>query len=268
MKRFTVLAFLLVFPFAFGFADSPEGEPDGDQKIRQTIEAIQEAAKEPAAEPAEDAEEQEEDEQSLLLEILAKIFAEIFWEYAFSVRFADYPYAENADFFFSTSAFVSPEETKAVSLHSAVDLSCHFDGTFGNTNRVAAHLAAFHLNFYNQNIFAASQSMSILSVNGGFSLIIRGFALSGYLGIYKLDFLDTCLLSFGLSSQIFLPARLYLDIYNLNAVLNSARSVRFVHLTASLNWAVRRFTAGLGYDYSRLAGDTYCGPCLRIGFWL
>jgi hypothetical protein len=47
------------------------------------------------------------------------------------------------------------------------------------------------------------------------SLIVRGFALSGYLGVYKL-----------------------------NAVLNG---VRFAHQSGSLNWAAWRFTVGEGY---------------------
>jgi hypothetical protein len=148
---------------------------------------------------------------------------------------------------------------------AAADLCSLFDGTFGNINRTATHLAAFHLNFYNQNIFAASEAISVVSVNGGLSLIVRGFVLSGYLGVYKLEFLDTCQLSFGLSAQVFVPARLYLDIYNLNAVLNG---VRFAHLTGSLNWAACKFAVGEGYDYSRLAGFIYSGPCLRIRFWL
>lgn len=262
MKSCAFLALLLLFPLATGLAD--EGEGGGDQKIQDTIERIQEAQEDPEEQPDQDIDEEDE-EQSLLFEILARIFAEIFWEYAFSVRFADYPYAENVDFFYSTTAFLDPWQTKAVSLSGASSLSYHFDGTAGNINRAGLHLGAFHLNIYNQNILSRHEAIAVLSANGGFSLILRGFALSGYLGVYRLSFLDTCQLSFGLASQIFLPAHLYLDIYNLNAVLNT---VRFVHLTASLNWTARRFTAGLGYDYSNLAGFVYSGPCLRVGFWL
>lgn len=262
MKRTTILALLLLVPLAFALGK--EGEADGDQKIRETIKRIQEAEEEPDEPPVYEADE-EEDEGSLLFEVLARIFSEIFWEYAFSVRFADYPYAENVDFYYSTTAFLDPWQTKAVSLSAAASLSCHFDGTCGNINRTAVHLGAFHVNLYNQNIFSRHEGIVVFSANGGFSLIIRGFALSGFLGVYKLDFLDTCQLSFGLCSQIFLPANLYLDLYNLNAVLNT---VRFVHLAVSLNWTRHRLTVGLGFDYSNLAGMEYTGPAIRLGFWL
>ena len=45
-------------------------------------------------------------------------------------------------------------------------------------------------------------------------------------------------------------------------------AARFNHLTASLNWSLRRLSVGLGCDCAYLAGFTYCGPCLRAGFWL
>ena len=104
-----------------------------------------------------------------------------------------------------------------------------------------------------------------MSLNGGFSLIVKGFVLNAFLGVYKLDFLDTAQLSFGLSGRLFLPAHLYLDLYTLNTVLNT---VRFNHLLASLNWTSRRFAVGVGYDCTRLAEFVYDGPCLRLSFWL
>jgi len=260
MKRVVLLACLLLLPLAAASADE-----EGDEKIRETIKDIEEAEKEQKRKPPRRIEEEEEDDGCLLGDILARIFSEIFWQYAASVRFADYPYAGNASYVYSVSALRFPGETKFVSAHGATQLACHFDGTFGNVNRAAVELAAFHLNFYNQNIFAATQSITVLSVNGGFSLIVRGFVLNGYLGIYRLDFLDSCRLSFGLSGRLFLPARLYLDLYNLNSVVGSARCV---HLLSSLNWTVGRFAVGLGYDYSRLGDFTYHGPCLRLSFWL
>lgn len=261
MKRRVVPAVLLLAALASGFADSGE-EEQGEEKIQKTIEAIQQAA--------EEEEEQEyypddEDEGSPLLELLFRIFAEIFWEYGCSLRFADYPYALSAPYVYSTSAFLDPWETKIVSAHAATDLASHLDGTFGNINRVTVALTAFHLNLYNQNIFAGSEAIRVLSANGGFSLIARGFVLNGFLGVYKISALSSCQLSFGLSAQLFLPPHLYLDLYNLNAVQNAAR---FNHLTASLNWSLRRFSVGLGYDCTYLAGFTYCGPCLRASFWL
>lgn len=261
MKRLALVVCLFVFPLVLLLAE----EPEGDDKIEDTIQSIEEAQKSPPPSPAQDEEDEEQDEELSLLEILLRLFAEVFWQYAFSVRFADYPYALNAHYVYSTTAFLCPEETKLLSAHAATELATHLDGTYGNVNRLAVELAAFHVNFFNQNIFAQSESISVLSLNGGFSLIVKGLVLNAFLGVYKLDFLDTAQLSFGLSGRLFLPVNLYLDLYNLNAVLNT---VRFNHLLASLNWTSRRFAVGLGYDCTRLAGFTYTGPCLRVSFWL
>jgi hypothetical protein len=254
------VVFLLAFPRVLGLAE----EPGGDDKIEDTIESIQEAQNDPAPPPSS-SQDEEDDEELTLLEVLLRLFAEVFWEYAFSVRFADYPYALDSHYVYSTTAFLYPDETKVISAHAATELASHLDGTYGNVNRLAVELAAFHFNFFNQNIFAETRSITVLSLNGGFSLIVKGFVLNAFLGVYKLDFLDTAQLSFGLSGRVFLPAHLYLDLYNLNAVLNT---VRFNHLLASLNWTSRRFAVGLGYDCTRLAEFTYAGPCLRLSFWL
>lgn len=262
MKRRVFLAVLLLAALGPGFAESGD-EEQGEEKIKKTIEAIQQAAEE--EEEEEEYVADDEDAGSSLLEFLFQIFADIFLEYALSVRFADYPYALNAHYVYSTFAFLDPRETKIVSAHAVTDLASHLDGTFGNVNRVTLALTAFHFNFYNQNIFAGSEFLSVVSANGGCSLVVRGFVLNAFLGVYRISALASSQLSFGLSSQLFLPGHLYLDLYSLNSVRNAAR---FNHLTASLNWGLRRFSLGLGFDCARLADFTYCGPCLRAGFWL
>ncbi len=66
--------------------------------------------------------------------------------------------------------------------------------------------------------------------------------------------------------QFFLPARFYLDLYNLNAALNG--KLQLIHWTASLNYAIWRFSLGAGYNYSRFINSEYSGPSLKICFWL
>ena len=259
------IAVLLTLPLSFVMAQ--EEEKDGDEKILETIKKIQEEAEE---EPEQE-DTTEEDGDSCLGcqffgEIFAEIFSEIFWEYAFSIRFADYPYAENSDYLHNTSTFRYPMEDKAASLQAATDLSTHFDGTYGNVNRIAVQLATLHANLYNQFIFAGSEWLSVTSLNAGLTLSIQNFLLSCFAGGYKLNVLDNFILSFGISSQFFLPGRFYLDLYNVNAVLND--KLQLIHWTVSLNYAIWRFSLGVGYNYNQIVGDVYAGPSLKVCFWL
>lgn len=258
---------MLTFPLFF--AVSQDQEKEGDEKIRDTIEQIQEEAEKETEEEAGTEDEYDGDSCSgcrFFGEIFTDIFSEIFWEYALSIRFADYPYAENADYFHNTSTFRYPREDKAASLQATTDLSTHFDGTYGNVNRISIQLTILHANFYNQSIFASSEWLSATSLNGGLSLSIQNFLLSCFVGGYKLNVLDNFILSFGLSSQLFLPAGFYLDLYNLNAVLNDA--VQLVHWTLSLNYAFWRFSLGVGYNYNRFIDSEFSGPSLKVCFWL
>jgi hypothetical protein len=158
-----------------------------------------------------------------------------------------------------------PMESKYYSLQFESSAAYHFDGTFGNLNRLTVQLAAFHFNLVQQSFFAASERFSLLSLNAGCSLVLREFLCSAYAGAYLLDFLDGPLASFGVSSQLFLPGGFYLDLYNLNAVLES---LWIMHLTGSLNFAIWRLGLSVGYTYNNFAGDVYQGPSLGISFWL
>ena len=128
--RLLWIAVLLTLPLCLVMAQ--EEEKEGDEKIRDTIKQIQEEAEEESEEETETEEESDGDScwgcQSFF-EIFLDIFGEFFWEYALQIRFADYPYAENSDYFHNTSAFRYPREEKAVSLQAATDLSTHLDGT-------------------------------------------------------------------------------------------------------------------------------------------
>jgi len=259
------IAVLLTLPLSFVMAQ--EEEKDGDEKILETIKRIQEEAEEETEQ--EDTTEEDGDSCSgcqFFGEIFLEIFEELFWDYAWAIRFADYPYAENSDYFHNTSTFRYPREEKAASLQAVTDLSTHFDGTYGNVNRISVQLTTLHANLYNQLIFAGSEWLSVTSLNGGLTLSIQNFLLSCFAGGYKLNVLDNFIFSFGISSQFFLPGRFYLDLYNLNAVLND--KLQLIHWTVSLNYAIWRFSLGVGYNYNQIVGDVYAGPCLKLGFWL
>jgi hypothetical protein len=190
----------------------------------------------------------------------------VFWEYCTSVRFYDYPYAEPAGYRFNTMSHLEPGNRKFASLQASADLANHFDGTWGNINRLTFQLAALHFDLYNQTTFSRSTSLSLVSFNAGLSLLLGNFTLSGFCGGYVVNTTGTVTFSAGLSSRIFLPGRLYLDIYNLYAFLNGA--AQFRHLTATLNLALWRFSVGAGYNYSLIVGNVFAGPCLKVSFWL
>ncbi len=268
MKTASIFILLMILPVLFVFTE--DSEKEGEEKILDAIEQIQSEAEEEETEEREtedegkkDREKQEEDNG--FCEAFWELFFKILFEYSFTMRFADYPYAENSTYYYNTSTLLDPDERKIVSLQLATDFSYHFDGTFGNTNRVNLQLAAVHGNLFNQYIFAGSTRISVFSVNGGFSFFLQNFLLNGYLGAYKLSALDRYLLSFGFSSQFFFPAGFFIDIYNLNSGVNT---VQFVHLSVNPNYTIWRFTFGVGYNYNRFVSTVFSGPCLKVSFWL
>ena len=241
---------------------------EGDEKIEETKDKIKEEAekarkeqKKKEEEKKEEEKEEKEEESSPFLDILFWFFV----EYSSKIRFSDYPYERSVGYYYNTSIYMSPEAGKIFSLQVASDASYHFDETYANTNRISAQITGVHANFFNQTIFSASESFSVISLNGGISLFLQDFVLSSFIGFYKLNFLDDFLLSFGFMLQLFLPANFYIDFYNLNAVLIE---VPFTHLAVSLNYALWRFSIGLGYNFNKFIDTVYDGPCIKVCFWL
>jgi len=264
VNRTVVCIVLLLFLTA---AAVPAQEDDGDEKIEDTIRRIQEEEQEREdPEAADDDEDSSESGCGLFGEIFWEIFTELFWQYLAAIRFAPYPYAEYSPYRFSSLIPPPTEDRKIVNLQAAGDLSLHFDGTCGNINRLSAQLSALHLNLFNQTIFSAHSSLSSISLNGGLSLLIGGFDLSAFVGAYKVTTTDTVMFSMGLASRLFFPGKLYLDVYNLNAIL--VDRIRFIHVAATLNYALWRFSIGVGYNYNRIVDNVFAGPCLKAGFWL
>ncbi len=239
---------------------------EGDEKIEETKDKIKEEAEKAKEEQKKKQEEKKKEEEKEEEE--TPFFDILFWffvEYGSKIRFADYPYEGNVDYYYNTSIYMSPEERKIFSLQLASDASYHFDETYAITNRITAQITAVHANFFDQTIFSASESFSVVSLNGGISLFLQDFVLSSFIGFYKLDFLDDFLLSFGFMFQLFLPANFYIDFYNLNAVLIE---VPFTHIAVSVNYALWRFSIGFGYNFNKFVDIVYDGPCIKACFWL
>jgi hypothetical protein len=266
MKRVLILLFLLL-PFFPAAAQ----EKEGDEKIEDTIRKIEEEEEEEEQQQQTEKlrrrpKKNEDSEDDGLGDLLWDIFWEVFIRYAASIRFAPYPYAPTSDFSFSTVVIEPDTERKFISLQASSDISVHFDDTYGNVNRLSAQLSAFHFNLYQQNIFSRSQSLSFFSVNGGLSILIRCFDLTAFAGAYKVTTTDKLTLSIGWAVRLFLPGKIYLDLYNLYGFLNDV--ARFRHLILSLNYSIWRFSVGAGYNYNNIVGDVYAGPCLKFSFWL
>jgi hypothetical protein len=259
---------LLILPLSQIAAQDGEGE--GDEKIKDTIRKIQEEAeKAPEEEDSWDDEEDEDDGCSgcqLIGEFFFEFAGELFWEYLVLISFAPYPYAPEVDYDFSTIDYQDLRYRKVTSLQVGTDLATHLDGTYGNTNRLTGQLSGVQLNLFNQTIFARSVSLSALSLNLGLSLLIGSFDLSGFVGTYLITTTGTFRLSTGLSSRVFFPGNLYLDVYGLYAFLSADAGI--LHLLASLNFAVWRFSIGVGYNYNLIVDDVYAGPCVKVSFWL
>jgi hypothetical protein len=268
--KFLWIFLLLLLPLCMITAQDQDSE--GDDKILETIKKIQEEAEKEAEEEDYDSEDDEDGcfGCQLLAEgcssVLDSVLGELLWQYFVSLRFAPYPYAAEAKHPFSSFEYQDFDNQKVTSIQVGADLSTHFDGTYGNSNRLTAQLSALQLNLFNQTIFSSSVSLSALSVNAGLSLLIGGFDLSAFAGTYLVTTTGTFMPSVGLSSRVFLGGGLYLDLYNLYAFLNGR--AQFLHLITSLNFAIWRFSIGVGYNYNLIVGDIYSGPCVKISFWL
>lgn len=247
------------------------GAAEGDRKIRDTIENAEEAeerARKERRRPPPDAGEDDEEEPGLLGAI-ARAFFEVFFhvmfENAATLRFAAYPYAQPGRYFYNTSTFILPDERKWMSLELSADAVNHLDGTWGNSNRLVAQLAGLHVNVCNLSVFAETEGFSVLSVNAGITFYVPGFMLSGFAGGYALDALESTWVSFGFLGQLFLPGKVHVEVFNLNAAIGDEI---WSHWQAAAGVSLWRLSLGAGWHHNMIAGTVYSGPCLRAAFWL
>jgi hypothetical protein len=264
----TVLLLLLL-----GSINAWASDPVGDEKIRDTEERIKEekekAQKEEAEEEYQEEDSYEDEDESEFLNIIfdalfKELFYAIFEEYLFLLRFSSYPYKNEPAYRFNTTAYFDPDWSRKVAFNLSNDFTVHLDETYGNAARFTFNATAFHANILHHIIFAETESLSLFTLNGGLTFHFPNTLLNGYVGLLYQDTLGELLLSFGTSIQIYLPARLYLDIYNINAKYHS---LWFNHLSGDVNFALNRFTLGIGYTFSSYAGFSYHGPSLKAGIW-
>ena len=239
----------------------------GEDKIKDMKERIEEEEANPGEQNQKDGAagvQEEEEEDCFFADLLFEIF-KILLMYSFTARFAEYPYSPNDDFNFNVSSLEHPDEHKIANLQLSVDTSYLQQSTWGVSSIFSAHLTAINLNGLYQYIFSGGEDFYIRSLNGGLSFILPGVLLNGFAGVFEHEYVDPKLLSFGLSTQIYLPFNLILDIYNLNAYYHS---LGFHHLSAMLKYAMWRVNIGVGYNYNEYAGVIFEGPMIKVSFWL
>jgi hypothetical protein len=267
MKKVIIISVLLLI--ILSSINARASDPKGDEKIGDTKKRIEEE-KEKAREEEEYEEDsiEDEDEVGILDLLFDVIFAEpfnsIFEDYFFSLRFSNYPYQNDPEYRFNTTNYFDPYKSRIVAFNFSNDFTVHFDETYGNAAKLTFNASAFHANMLHHIIFAESESLSLFSLNVGLTFHFPNTLLHGYFGGLSLYTLDVLLLSFGMSIQIYLPARFYLDIYNMNA---KYYSLWFNHLSGDVNYALNRFTLGLGYTFNSYAGFSYHGPSIKAGIW-
>jgi len=150
-------------------------------------------------------------------------------------------------------------------LTASVAGSYLFENTKSLTTLLEANFFIIHMNGFYQYTMAESKTMNIFSINGGISIPLQSVLFNFFCGFFNYDYIGSPLFSFGVSTKIFLPANLYLDIHNTNAFFGS---LGFHILNASLNFALRRLTVGAGYRFHSYAGVIFQGPELKLSVWI
>jgi hypothetical protein len=263
-----ILIGFLIGLLATSFLYTEVSSSSGEDKIKDMKERIneEEAEEEQYQEDGAAGVQEDEDgeEDCFFASLLFEVFR-ILLMYSFTARFAEYPYSPNDDFNFNVSSLKYPDEHKIANLQLSVDTSYLQQSTWGVSSKFCGHLAAINFNGLYQYIFSGGEDFYIRSLNGGLSFILPGVLLNGFIGVFEHEYVDPKLMSFGLSTQIYLPFNLILDIYNLNAYYHS---LGFHHLSAMLKYAMWRVNIGVGYNYNEYAGVIFEGPMIKVSFWL
>jgi len=259
LKYVTVL---LLFFLIISSVSALETYGSGDDKIEDMKDRILEEENEEESEEEEEKNNKDEDEgMNPFFEFLFMITAD-----SFNYRFARYPYAANSDAIrFCTYKDEDPDITKWGFVHATSQFSYLFNGICGTTNKVDINIFAVHLNSFYQRIFSENEAFSVISINPGFSIIGNDFLVHYFFGALFLDFLDEAFFSFGFHSQLILPKKVILDIYNLNSIVYS---FAFIHGDLSINYALRFINIGAGLTFNYYAETLYMGPLIKLSLWL
>ncbi len=182
-----------------------------------------------------------------------------------NLAYAPFPYAEGWGSDIVRRTKMVDQDSKPGFLTATVAGSYLFDNIISLTALLEANFFILHVNGFYQYSLAETKGMNIFSINGGISFPIQSILLNVYCGMFYYDYIGSPLFSFGASAKIFLPFNSYLDIYNLNSFFGS---LGFHIITASLNYALDRFSIGGGYRFHSYAGVIMHGPEINLSVWL
>jgi len=187
---------------------------------------------------------------------------------SFDVIYDDYTYIDDSDLISPSPIYTDKHPRKIAFLNSSVEaayLGKDIDDTYGVTAKISANLYNLHFNCFYQSIFSSEESLTLYSINGGFSFSVQNVTFTPFLGAFYIEPLEEARFSYGVDLQVFLPDNYNLDLYTLNS---SYGSLNFNNFSASLNHAFYRFNVGLGFNYNDYAGVSFSGPLVKLSFWL
>ena len=99
------------------------------------------------------------------------------------------------------------------------------------------------------------------ALNGGITLPFRRLILNLFAGVLGTDLFSRVLFSYGAQAQLFLPARLIVEAYLLNA---SYQPLQFSFLSLSLGFAVNRANLGRPEPLRRDTPDGTAGASRAV----
>jgi hypothetical protein len=199
-------------------------------------------------------------------------YPDIFWVYDDvypDVTYYDYTYVDDSDLIYPSTTHEYIRPRKIIFLNSSVEaayLGKDINDTYGVTAKVSANLYSFHFNCFYQNIFSSEESLTLYSINGGYSFTAQNVMLTPFIGAFYIEPLEKARFSYGANLQIFFPDKYNLDLYTLNSWYGS---LNFNNFSASLNRVFyNRLNIGMGFNYNNYAGVSFSGPIVKLSLWL
>lgn len=198
-------------------------------------------------------------------------YPDIYWVYDntyYDRTYYDYTYVDDSDLIYERPIYTEQPRRRIAFLTSSVEaayLGKDIRDTFGATAKISANLYSLHFNCFYQNIFSSEESLTLYSINGGYSFATQNFIVTPFIGAFYIEPLEEARLSYGANLQVFLPDNFNLDLYTINS---SYGSLNFHNFSASLNREFYRFNVGIGFNYNNYAGVSFSGPIARLSFWL
>lgn len=198
-------------------------------------------------------------------------FFKAFFTVFAQARYADYPFAPQNDFYYST--FVEPGEEAKAGLAKIWmgELACDGAWLFGqelpfySIQGVARlDLLAFHFNlFYQYLLDAQGTGLATFSANGGIAMPLGNFTINLYGGVFLQEGWPAYF-SWGLALKIFFGSGIIFSLYSLCAVYDP---FYFIIVVPTLEAVLNRFSLGLGFNFIDYNDLMLYGPTLKLGLW-